>query len=165
MKILVLSDSHASLRFMRQCVEAVKPDMLLHLGDYYDDAQALQEEYPNVNMQQVPGNCDVHRSPIGALEILTLTVQGVRIYMTHGHRHWVKQGIGRLLKAAAEANADVVLYGHTHEAVCMKMDSGMWVMNPGSAGYGGGSAGFIRIENGAVTDCRNLRQDDLEDIR
>lgn len=165
MKILVLSDSHASLRFMRQCVEAVKPDMMLHLGDYYDDAQVIQEEYPELNVQQVPGNCDVHRSPVRAMEILTLTVGGVRIYMTHGHRHWVKQGIGRLLKAAAEARADVALFGHTHEPLCLKMESGMWVMNPGSAGYGGGSAGLLSIENGSVVQCCNLRQDDLEDMR
>ena len=48
MKILVLSDSHASLSFMRRCVDAVKPDAVVHLGDHFDDGQALQEEYGNI---------------------------------------------------------------------------------------------------------------------
>ena len=37
MKILVLSDSHSALQFMRQCVESVKPDAIIHLGDFFDD--------------------------------------------------------------------------------------------------------------------------------
>ena len=36
MKILVLSDSHSALQFMRQCVESVKPDAIIHLGDFFD---------------------------------------------------------------------------------------------------------------------------------
>ena len=35
MKILVLSDSHSALQFMRQCVESVKPDAIIHLGDFF----------------------------------------------------------------------------------------------------------------------------------
>ena len=44
MKILVLSDSHAGLSFMRRCIRTVKPDALVHLGDYYDDGAAMAEE-------------------------------------------------------------------------------------------------------------------------
>lgn len=43
MKILILSDSHSAMSFMRLCVEAVKPDVLIHLGDYADDGAALHE--------------------------------------------------------------------------------------------------------------------------
>ena len=31
MKILVLSDSHSALSFMRRCVDAVHPDAIVHL--------------------------------------------------------------------------------------------------------------------------------------
>ena len=58
MKILVLSDSHAAIHFMRSCVEAIKPQAIVHLGDYYDDAEALKELYPQIPLHQVPGNCD-----------------------------------------------------------------------------------------------------------
>ena len=43
MKLLVLSDSHSSLRFMRLCMDKVKPDGVIHLGDYYDDGEVLKE--------------------------------------------------------------------------------------------------------------------------
>ena len=69
MKILVLSDSHSGLSFMRRCIDRVKPDALIHLGDYYDDGQTMEEEYPHIRMYQVPGNCDRYRCPPFAREI------------------------------------------------------------------------------------------------
>ena len=44
MKILVMSDSHSSLRFMRLCIDRLKPQHVVHLGDLYEDAQAISEE-------------------------------------------------------------------------------------------------------------------------
>ena len=61
MTILVLSDSHSTLRFMRQCVDTIQPDVLIHLGDYFDDGAVLKEEYPQIPLLQVPGNCDRYR--------------------------------------------------------------------------------------------------------
>ena len=61
MKILVLSDSHAGLSFMRACIQAVKPDAMIHLGDYFEDGKAMAEEFPHIPMHQVPGNCDRYR--------------------------------------------------------------------------------------------------------
>ena len=46
MKILVLSDSHSALSFMRRCIDSVKPDAVIHLGDHFDDAEEMREEYP-----------------------------------------------------------------------------------------------------------------------
>ena len=43
MKILVLSDSHSSHRFMRECIESVKPDAVIHLGDFVRDGEAMKE--------------------------------------------------------------------------------------------------------------------------
>ena len=54
MKILVLSDSHSGLSFMRLCVDTVRPDYIIHLGDYMDDGAAIAEEYPHVRVYQVP---------------------------------------------------------------------------------------------------------------
>ena len=61
MKILVLSDSHAGLRFMRCAIDAVRPDAVVHLGDYYGDSQTMEEEYPHIRFHMVPGNCDRYR--------------------------------------------------------------------------------------------------------
>ncbi|MCI7725586.1 MAG: metallophosphoesterase [Clostridiales bacterium] len=161
MTILVLSDSHSSLRFMRQCADTIRPDVLVHLGDYFDDAVVLKEEYPQILVYQVPGNCDRYRCPPGLPEILVENICGVRVYMTHGHRHQVKMSIGLLLKDARAAKADIVLYGHTHAADCHREDDGLWVMNPGSCGYYGGSASIIEIVDGKMKTCKVIREKDL----
>ena len=162
MKILVLSDSHSALSFMRNCIRAVKPQALVHLGDHYDDGLAMAEENPMLKVHQVPGNCDRYRVSGLEPEILCYGVFGVKLYMTHGHRHNVKSTLYRLLADARAAGAEAVLYGHTHQADCHREADGLWVLNPGSCGYGGGSAGLIEVENGKIIDCKILRQSDLE---
>ena len=161
MKILVLSDSHSALSFMRLCIEQVKPDAVIHLGDHYDDGQAMMEEYPGIPMYQVPGNCDKYRCPPDEPEILVRKVCGVNLYMTHGHRHRVKQDTGKLLRDAKAWKADAVLYGHTHVANCYRDQEGMWILNPGSCGYFGGSAGLIETQSGRIAGCRIIRQEDM----
>ncbi len=164
MKILVLSDSHSALRFMRACIDAVKPDAIVHLGDYYDDGQTIHELYPSANFYQVPGNCDRYRCPPWASDILIQRVFGVDIYMTHGHRHGVKQYTGKLLSDARASGVQAVLYGHTHVADCRQEADGLWVMNPGSCGYYGGSVGLMEVQNGKITSCRILKEEDLEEF-
>ena len=164
MKILVLSDSHSGLSFMRRCITAVKPDAVVHLGDYYDDGETMAEEFPHIRFHQVPGNCDRYRCPFFAREILNYKVCGVQLYMTHGHRHNVKMTLGSLLSDARKGGAQAALYGHTHIADCHLEEDGLWVLNPGSCGYGGGSAGIIETDGKKITACRIVRQADLEDL-
>jgi hypothetical protein len=88
----------------------------------------------------VAGNCD----PYGAaLEIQTPEFLGKRLYMTHGHLHGVKTMYMRAIYAALEAEADILLFGHTHRAECFR-EQGLWVMNPGAAGTRG-SYGIIQL--------------------
>lgn len=162
MTVLVLSDSHSTLSFMRRCIDAVKPDGLVHLGDHFDDGEAIHEEYPDILFYQVPGNCDACRCPPGTAEIAIVRMFGVDLYMTHGHRHGVKQYLGRLLADARRAGVQAVLYGHTHIPNCYREEDCLWVLNPGSSGFFGGSAGLIEIENKKITSCRILKQEDLE---
>ena len=164
MKILVLSDSHSALSFMRQCIEKLKPDCVIHLGEHYDDGQAMAEEYPQLLMYQVPGNCDKYRCPPFVQEMLVQRIGGVEFYMTHGHRHRVKLSTALLLQDARASKAAAVLFGHTHVPNCYQEPDGLWVLNPGSCGYYGGSAGLIETKDGKITGCRLLRQEDLEDI-
>ena len=160
-RILVLSDSHSGNSFMRWCVDTVKPDAIVHLGDYYEDGLDLHEEYPMIPFYQVPGNCDRYRAPAHASEILIQPIFGVELYMTHGHKHSVKMYLGALLRDARASKVDAVLYGHTHLQDCHREEDGLWVLNPGSCGYYGGSAGLILADRGQITDCRILRDEDL----
>ena len=111
---------------------------------------------------QVAGNCDRYCAPQYACELLVCSVGGVKIFMTHGHRYGVKAGDEALLAAAREQGAQIVLYGHTHRAVCRRETDGIWVMNPGSCGYSDAVAGLIRIDGGRITACHLLRQADLD---
>lgn len=147
---------------MRWCVCKVKPDAIVHLGDYYDDAGVLAEEFPHLRVHQVPGNCDRYRYIGQQPEILCYDVCGVRLYMTHGHRHGVKSGIWQLVRDAQMNGAAAALYGHTHVPDCHREESGLWVLNPGSCGSFGGSCAVMNIENGKITACRILQQADLE---
>ena len=162
MKILVLSDSHSSMRFMRQCVQKLKPDTVIHLGDYYDDAETLEEEYPNLVFHKVPGNCDQYRCSPFTKRILNYPVGGVRLYMTHGHTHNVKMTLSLLLADARKGKSQAVLYGHTHIPDCHQEEDGLWVLNPGSCGHSAGSVGVIETQDGQITECYLLTQADLE---
>ena len=164
MKILVLSDSHSGMSFMRQCIRAVKPDEVIHLGDYYGDGLALSEEYPHLRFHQVPGNCDRYMAMGRQPEVLRYDIGGVRFFMTHGHLHRVKTVLYMLLMDARRNNAAIALYGHTHNEYCQQEPDGLWVLNPGSCGSSGGSCGVIEIENKKITACTVLYRADLEEM-
>lgn len=148
---------------MRRCIAATRPDAVVHLGDYFDDGETLAQEYPHLTFHQVVGNCDKYRAPIWAREMLILPVCGVKLYMTHGHRHFVKSGIYRLLADARAAEVQAVLYGHTHIADCHQEEDGLWVLNPGTCGQFGGSAGIIETNGNKITTCYLIGQAELEE--
>ena len=164
LKILVFSDSHSACRFMRQCIEKVQPDVVLHLGDYVRDGEALAAEYPDLRFYQVAGNCDRNRVTPGFPEILLEKLGGATIYMTHGHLQGVKLFLDKLILDGQRCGADIILYGHTHEPDCRRLPEGQWLMNPGSAGSYGGTAGIILLDGREIL-CRIIRQTDLEETQ
>ena len=147
---------------MRYAVEYIKPDALIHLGDYFDDGAALSELFPSIQIHQVPGNCDKYRLVGVHPETLCYNIFGVKFFITHGHNHYVKSGIYRLLRDAEANGAAAVLYGHTHISDCHQEEGGLWVLNPGTCGTYGGSVGLIEVTDNNITSCRILRQEDLE---
>ena len=149
MKLLVFSDSHRSLRSMRDAVELEHPDYVIHLGDLEEDARLLGQEYPQLAVAGVPGNCDGFVfSPLQKL----VNYGGVPILMSHGHIWHVKSGYGAAIAAARKCEARIVLFGHTHVPYCELLEDGLWVMNPGSI-RDSGSYGIILLSQGRV-DCQ-----------
>ncbi len=163
MKILVFSDSHRALSFMRKCIEAVKPDAMIHLGDHYGDGENIHQEYPDILFYQVPGNCDLYSCPPFAREMLVQPLAGVSLYLTHGHIHRVKQSRYALLRDARACGCAAALYGHTHIPDCHQEEDGLWVLNPGAAGYTSPTAGILEIQNKKIISCRILHGRDLEE--
>ena len=151
MKILVFSDSHGNLTYMQQVIHRENPDHVLHLGDYVRDAEKLKSQFPSLPMTFVAGNCD-YGDPTPTEQVITLN--GVRLFLTHGHRYQVKYMYLRAIYAALEENADILLFGHTHRAECFE-EKGLWAMNPGAAGSG--SYGVIHITDGSFQ--MELRQE------
>ena len=147
MKLLVFSDSHRSLRGMRQALDMETPDYVIHLGDLEEDARLLSQEYSCLAVASVPGNCDGFIfSPLQKL----VTYDRVRILMSHGHIWHVKSGYDAAIAAARKCGAHILLFGHTHIPYCQQLEDGLWVMNPGSI-RDSGSFGLISISDGAST--------------
>lgn len=161
MKILVMSDSHSSLRMMRKCIDQIKPDHVIHLGDLYEDAQVMQEEYPYIRFHMVPGNCDSYHIRHSEPAVLCYAVDGVRLMMTHGHLHGVKSDLRRLIRDANEFGAQGVLFGHTHQKLCMQEENGLWVINPGSCRSDTGSMALLETADGKISACTLLALTDI----
>lgn len=147
MKILVLSDSHGNVDNMARAVEKEQPRMILHLGDCWSDAERLRKRFPNIPMEQVPGNCD-YRSFEEAERILF--IEDKRVLICHGHTLGVKQSLMRAAYKGEEENLDLLLFGHTHRPM-VDMRGKTLFINPGSIGdYFHPFYAVVTIENGKV---------------
>ena len=148
-RILVLSDSHKNIINMRRAVSIERPDMIFHLGDFYQDAIKLMTEFPDIPMEAVNGNCDHDQFHTEKL----ITVEGKKIFMCHGHFHHVKTDYLNLEYAAREKGAEIALCGHTHR-IFYDYHNRVYIMNPGSIGAprgpGGPSYGILTIEKGKI---------------
>lgn len=132
---------------MVRAVRQQQPDAVFHLGDCERDTQRLEKEFPDLPLYRVCGNCD--REPVNP-EVLQLTLDGVKFFLTHGHRYSVKYTLDALLNAAYFADADMVLFGHTHRAMSEAMH-GLYVVNPGTAGVGASCTyACIETEDGEI---------------
>lgn len=155
MKILVFSDSHSYTDFMVECTRRVQPDALIHLGDYYADADAFCTEFPDIPLYAVPGNCDQYRGGYQPDPVAVVELDGVRFFLTHGHKHGVKCGLEKLKVEARRAGAHAVLFGHTHEQLIVQED-GLWVVNPGTCGLFNTKAVLIVTVDKKISHCEPL---------
>lgn len=151
MKILVFSDSHRSLSGMYAAIDRHQPQQVIHLGDMMDDAEEVAEHYPRLPFCLVPGNCDGWFQTVPLRKQITL--DGKSILLSHGHRWGVKSDYGMAIADARAAGADILLFGHTHRALCERLEDGLWMMNPGPARS---SYGLIEIEDGRI-NCMLFR--------
>ena len=132
MKFIVFSDSHGDVDHMIRAVRLENPALCFFLGDGEYDLTRLQRRFPSLPVNAVRGNCDLRSTLPRAL---TCAAGGVRIFATHGHLYGVKHDpiYRELCEAALAENADVVLFGHTHEPF-RDRTMGMELLNPGSIG-------------------------------
>ena len=149
MKVLVLSDSHRNLCNMVEAIEKERPDQILHLGDLLSDTEELVCAYPSIPLTGVPGNCDAWT---GEPEEKLLKLAGHSIFMGHGHQWQVKLHLDVAQRAARRVEAEVLLFGHTHRALCRQEADGLWLLNPGSI-RDSGSYGLLWVDPGRPIEC------------
>lgn len=129
MKILVFSDSHGNLFWVKKVLEIFKDlDMIFHLGDNIRDAIKIQEAV-SCPVKYVKGNTDLCKGPLEIVE----DICGKRFLLTHGHEYRIKSDLNSLYYAAQEKEADVVLFGHSHVPY-QETINGIFFLNPGSIG-------------------------------
>ena len=151
MKCLVFSDTHGSTAVMRKAL-IMHPDakVVFFLGDGLEDAERMAALYTDKAFIAVRGNCD-HTSLFMDREILkvdSITLDGVKIVLTHGDLYCVKYSTGVIKGLARREGADIVLFGHTHypfEQYISDAEKPFYLFNPGSASGVGASYGIIDI--------------------
>lgn len=148
MRIALLGDTHGDLRSVRLLLDRMgRIDLLLHTGDYYDDAMQIRRwpELTGVKVHGVLGNGDYR---VEGPHQLTLDLLGRRLWLVHGHQQEVKRNLDRLAREAKRLKAQVVVFGHTHVSGVWEQD-GLLLVNPGSPGYprraAPGSAAVLEI--------------------
>ena len=163
MTLLVLSDSHGRPDLIEEAIRRVRPAGILFAGDGLRELPRVERPCP---LWAVSGNCDWLSTPLiisgSAFEPQTeelVTVEGIRILLTHGHKYGVKSGPTAAAYRALELGADILVYGHTHVPVEYRLPPAeggseerkpLILFNPGSIGDRDGSFGTITIRGGVI---------------
>ena len=129
-RIVAISDTHGAYKPIEQMFSKFKADVYVHCGDGYREADLFRKSGEFHPLVFVRGNCDVGCPEPTERE---LDIDGKKIYITHGHRHYVKSGMSDLYDLAERKGYSAVFFGHTHSPVCSYF-KGTWFLNPGSAG-------------------------------
>ena len=170
MTLLVLSDSHGRADRVAEAIRLVRPDGILFCGDglrdltYCDDPDLLG----SCPLWAVAGNCDWMSSPLfldgSALEPEDeelITLGKIRILLMHGHKYDVKSSLLRAVYRAAEVEADLLVFGHTHvplelhlrpddDRSDLPVTKPLTLLNPGSLGDRNASFATVTIRNGQL---------------
>ena len=179
MKILIVSDSHGINGPLRTALTKENPDMLIHLGDceYSQSEIASWAGAPKTACIFIKGNCDITSyDPALVRNVAVFTLNGHKIYCTHGHIQHVNYDLLTLSLSAREQGCDICMFGHTHvpydsfgEAVTKfnryyesgyGNPSGPRIINPGSLSLprGGSKRGYmiLNMEDDGRYDLRYL---------
>lgn len=118
----VLSDTHGNRRFLEAAARTLltthRADILVHLGDNYDDGEALAALAPEVRL--VPGLWCAQYRDGRVKNVVTESFGPLRTAYAHADHDL----------AGAAAGARVALFGHTHVACIESRVKTIWV-NPG----------------------------------
>lgn len=155
MRILVVSDTHGDLNSLKKALfSQPKAEVIIHCGDGEGQAQWIRKNFKDKAVFNVKGNCDWGSSAPATEEI---TLEGKKIFFTHGHLYNAKLTLSNLYYEARSRQADILCFGHTHIPVEDYSD-GLYVLNPGSCSGRNATYGCIDITpQGILTNILKVK--------
>lgn len=125
-RIGLVSDTHGMFR--PELFEALNGvEMILHAGDVGPD-EILARLETIAPVRAVYGNTDAPGRRL-LREAIDITVDRVRIHVSHGH----EVGSPNPERLVTKYDADVIVYGHTHRQLVARVGERL-IVNPGAAG-------------------------------
>ncbi|WP_315167792.1 metallophosphoesterase [Metaclostridioides mangenotii] len=128
MKVGIVSDTHRMKKNIDKAIEYLKDcSLILHAGDNFADSKYINQA-TGVDIIAVKGNCDYENVE----EELVFNIEDKKVFLCHGHKYNVKNGVESLKKKAKELDVDIVVFGHSHTPY-RDQEDGILFLNPGSA--------------------------------
>ncbi|KPJ53569.1 hypothetical protein AMJ39_04140 [candidate division TA06 bacterium DG_24] len=134
MRIGVVSDSHGDVRLLRdaarELVEDHRVDVIIHLGDDYEDAEELFDR--GAEVVRVPGVYSSYYRDSQIENRIVRQFDDIRILLTHSPESHENDlpGDPDPVILAQTGLVDVIAYGHTHLPRLEQEERVMW-LNPG----------------------------------
>ncbi|RSN72510.1 metallophosphoesterase family protein [Candidatus Methanodesulfokora washburnensis] len=131
MLVMVMSDTHGELDNLKSIlprIREINPDLVVHLGDNYEDAELLRD-FP---LLRVPGVYESYYSKPEVPNRIILNLSGWLSLLTHSHlRHendlpWDPDPQDLVRRKAV----DLIIHGHTHIPRA-ELIEGVVYINPG----------------------------------
>ena len=142
--IIVISDTHGRRPDSEVLWEAFdNADYIFHLGDGANEIRKLKSIYRD-KLIYVYGNCDCILSELEK----TIDIEGVKFFLTHGHKYKVKTNDIFLQLRGEELGVDCCMYGHTHIPQISEFGK-LKLINPGSLTYSKTYC-YMSVVNGKV---------------
>ena len=131
MKVLVLSDSHGAVHFLRRILDTeTECETVFFLGDGLSDIEKVKPHYPEKKFICVKGNNDFYfQENREAYKY----IDGVTIMACHGDAFGVRSTLRELINKTASVRGNLALYGHTHQRnLYSDASTGIFAVNPGA---------------------------------
>lgn len=156
MRLLIVSDSHGRYERLSELLDSQHGiDALIFLGDGLADLERADAYSRGLGVFAVKGNCDSFSLRVREIapEESVINLDGYRFLLMHGHTRGVKYGLTNAIYAAREREADILLFGHTHECLEKYIPEGeeyslekpLRIFNPGSLGASGDGYGYFGL--------------------
>ncbi len=129
-----LSDTHVPRRARHlpsEVYEALEGvDLILHAGDLVSE-DVLADLEPLARVEAVAGNMDPAPLPTRLGRAVLVEIGPWRVGLVHGDRGEASNTPERAREAFNEAEADAVVFGHSHQPL-VEVRDGVLLLNPGS---------------------------------